>query len=233
MNRASLKIAPGADLAALLGELGKLGPTLIFDLAPKLISMSAQTSRDFVDAAGELISATLPKIEIPSRRRNCCEIPETECPPRCVCEIRWKACPGGNVQAYIRVTNTGTQTRHFTFTVTPFSGPGNPATMVQLSTSGASLAPNASVTITAVLTVAADFQPGGQYAAELQIYGAYEQCVRMMLDVAPPTARDCAVECCEVRAGDLPFRIRAHQWYDHFQCTEPCVELLRQPPHDQ
>lgn len=232
MNRASLKIAPGADLAALLEELGKLGPTLIFDLGPKLLSMSAKTTRDFVEAAGDLISTTLPKIEIQRPRRNCCEIPETECPPRCVCEIRWRACPGGVLQAHIHIINTGTQTRNFTFVTTPFSGPGNPATKVEISSSGATLAPNASVDITAVLTVASDFQPGGRYDAELQIYGAYEQCVRMTLDVAPPIGKECAVERCEVRAGDLPVRIRAHQWYHHFQCVEPCVELLR-PPADQ
>ena len=136
------------------------------------------------------------------------------------------------MQAHIHITNTGTQTRNFTFAATPFSGPGNPATRVQISASGATLAPYASINVTAVLTVAPDFQPGGRYDAELVIHGAYEQCVRMTLDVAPPTGKDCAVERCEVRAGDLPVRIRAHQWYHHFQCVEPCVELLR-PPADQ
>jgi hypothetical protein len=230
MNRVSLKIAPGADLQALLQELAKLGPTLMFELGPKLVSMSAKTTRDFVEAAGELITATLPKIEIPRLPKHCCEIPETECPPRCVCDIRWRACPGGTVQATIQVTNTGSTTRNFTFIATPFSGPGNPATPVQVSPSSASLAPNASVNVAAVLTVTADFQPGGHYAAELRIYGVYEQCVSVTLDVEPATAKDCASQHCEVRAGDLPVRIRAHQWYDHFRCTEPCVELLRQPP---
>jgi hypothetical protein len=136
------------------------------------------------------------------------------------------------VQAHIHIVNTGTQTRNFTFVATPFSGPGNPAAKVAISSSGTTLAPNASANITADLTVTSDFQPGARYDAELQIYGAYEQCVRMTLDVAPPIGKECAVERCEVRAGDLPSRIRAHQWYHHFQCVEPCVELLR-PPADQ
>ncbi len=229
MNRASLKIAPGADLQALLQELAKLGPKLMFELGPKLMSMSAERTREFVEAVRELIAATLPKIEIPKLER-CCEIPETECPPRCVCDIRWKTCQGGTVHANIHVTNTGSTTRNFTFTATPFSGPGNPATMIQLSPPSASLAPNASVNVAATLAVTSDFQPGGQYVAEVQVYGAYEQCVRITLDVESATATHCTAQQCEVRAGDPPVRIRAHQWYDHFQCTEPCVELLRRPP---
>jgi hypothetical protein len=230
MNRSSVKIAPRADLQALIQELAKLGPTLILDLGPKLISISAQATRDFVEAAGELITAALPKIEISGLPKHCCEIPETECPPRCVCDIRWKSCPGGIVRAQIRVVNTGSMTRNFTFTATPFSGPGNPNAAIQVSPSSASLAPNAAIDVAAALTVTNEFQDGRQYTAEVQIYGVYEQCVRITLDIEPPTARDCAPEHCEVRAGDLPVRIRAHQWYDHFQCTEPCVELLRQPP---
>jgi hypothetical protein len=230
MNRMSLKVAPGTDLQALLQELAKLGPILIFDLGPKLMSMSVKATRDFVEAAGELVTATLPKIEIPRGPKPCCEIPETECPPRCVCDIRWKSCPGVTLQAHIKVTNTGSATRNFTFIPTPLSGPGNPKTTIQVVPQSASLAPSDSVDVTAVLTVTNDFQPGGQYTAEIQIYGAYEQCVRITLDIEPPTAKDCVPQHCEVRAGDLPVRIRAHQWYDHFQCTEPCVELLRHPP---
>jgi hypothetical protein len=27
-------------------------------------------------------------------------------------------------------------------------------------------------------------------------------------------------------------RIRAHHWYDHFQCTEPCFEGRQSSDHD-
>ena len=47
MNRVSLKVSPGSDVQALLQELVKLGPTLMFDLGPKLVSMSVKTARDF------------------------------------------------------------------------------------------------------------------------------------------------------------------------------------------
>ncbi len=229
MNRVSLKVAPGTDLQALLQGLAKLGPTLMFDLGPKLISMSATTTRDFLEAAGELISTSLQKIEILRPPKQCCEIPETECPPRCVCDIRWKSCPGGTVKGVIKVTNTGSATRNFTFNATPFSGPGNPKAAIQVSPSSASLPPGAFVNVAVTFTVTEDFHSGGQYTAEFQVYGAYEQCVRLTLDIEPATGKECPREHCEVRAGDLPVRIRAHQWYDHFQCTEPCVELLRQP----
>jgi hypothetical protein len=74
-------------------------------------------------------------------------------------------------------------------------------------------------------------QAGAQYVAEVRIVGAYEQCVRLVLDVAAKGAVvDCGPSRCEVAAGDLPVRIRAHRWYDHFQCTEPCTELLPRTP---
>ena len=44
MNRVSLKVSPGSDVQALLQELAKLGPTLMFDLGPKLVSMSVKTA---------------------------------------------------------------------------------------------------------------------------------------------------------------------------------------------
>ena len=74
MNRASLKVAPGGDLQAFVRELSGLGPKLMFELGPKLMSMSTEATRDFVKAASELITATLPTIEIPKLPRHCCEI---------------------------------------------------------------------------------------------------------------------------------------------------------------
>lgn len=231
MSRASLKISPGSDALVLLQELAQLGPKLMLELGPKLLTLSVASTRNFLDAATGLVSATLPKIEISRFQEPCCEIPETPCPPRCVCEIHWKICPGSTVHADIQVTNTGSQPRHFTFSASPFSGPGNPQAKIQLSTQSANLARHESVNVGAALTVGSDFQPGGQYVAEVRIVGAYEQCVRITLDVASTSAIvDCSPRRCEVQAGDLPVRIRAHHWYDHFQCTEPCTELLPRTP---
>ena len=156
MNRVSLKVSPGSDVQALLQELAKLGPTLMFDLGPKLVSMSVKTARDFLEGAGELITAALPKIELPGPSKPCCQIPETECPPRCVCDVHWKSCPGGTVQAHVKVINIGSATRNFTFIATPFSGPGNPKATIQISPASASLAPHASVDVIASFTAAGE-----------------------------------------------------------------------------
>lgn len=231
MSRASLKISPGGDVLTLVQELAQLGPKLMLDLAPKLLTLSADSARSFLDAATGLATATLPKIEISRLQDPCCEIPETPCPPRCVCEIRWKACPGSTVHADIQVTNTGSQPRGFAFSASAFSGPGNPTTKIQLSTQSASLPRHDSVTLGVNVTVGSELQAGAQYVAEVRIVGTYEQCVRIVLDVASSGAMvDCGPRRCEVAAGDLPVRIRAHRWYDHFQCTEPCTELLPRTP---
>ncbi len=59
----------------------------------------------------------------------------------------------------------------------------------------------------------------GTYRTEITVTGAYEQCVNVTLDVR--AQQRCA---CHVVQGDIPTRIRAHRWYDHFQCVEPCFE---------
>lgn len=43
----------------------------------------------------------------------------------------------------------------------------------------------------------------------------------------------CRQKCCtcEVVLGDPPVRIRAHHWYDHFQCTERCECSDREREH--
>lgn len=231
MSRPSLKIAPGEDVLALAQELALLGPRLMLDLAPKLLTLSADSARGFLQAATGLATATLPKVEISGFPQPCCEIPETPCPPRCVCDIHWTVCPGTAVHADIQVTNTGSQARSFTFGAGAFSGPGHPQTKIQLSTASAHLPRHGSVTLSVDVTVGADFQAGAQYVAEIRVVGAYEQCVRLVLDVASAGAMvDCGARRCEVAAGDLPVRVRAHRWYDHFQCTEPCTELLPRTP---
>jgi hypothetical protein len=159
----------------------------------------------------------LPNVKF-GRDASCCEIPETECPPHCVCEFHWKAQQGSTVQANIQVTNTGSATRNFTFTATPFTGPGNVSSSIQLSPPSANLAPQQSVTVAASLVLTQDFQPGARYTSEVHIDGAYQPAVCVTLDVQPATC-----EQCNVQAGDPPVRIRAHHWYDHFQCEEPCL----------
>lgn len=155
-----------------------------------------------------------------SRHSCCCEIPETHCPPRCVCEIHWEAGPGEPLKATIRVTNTANKPRIFQFEATSFQGPGNPQVQMTVSPANANLAAGQSTVVTVTFTPNQVFQPGQTYHGEVLIKGAYEQCVCFEFTAL----REGHVEC-EVEQGDPPLRIRKHDWYDHFQCVEPCFPV--------
>jgi len=197
------------DLCDSLQKLAAIGP--------KLVLMSVEGG---IREANHILCTSLPKINlgIPNLCPPC-DIPETECPPHCVCEIGWKACRGQRLQATIQVKNTAKVARPFNFTATPFQGPGNPNKAVELAPPNALLQPRQSVTVTVTFTVAPEFQAGQFYYAEVLITGAYEQCVRLLMHIYPEVTPHCVVE-----QGAIPTRIRAHRWYDHFQCEELCEE---------
>lgn len=183
-------------------------------LGPQLMAASLEEAGRFVRLTSHLIS------DLPAFKRSscCCEIPETHCPPRCVCEIHWEASPGEHLKSTIRVTNaSATHARNFQFNATSFQGPGNPSVPLAVAPPNATLQPGQSTFITAQFTPTAAFQPGETYHAEVLIQGAYEQCVCFQFT----PIREGHAEC-EVAQGDPPTRLRAHQWYDHFQCSEPC-----------
>ncbi len=219
MSRVSVKHGARTGFESTLQNLA--------DVAPRLMTLSAESGRSFAKEATSfareattLLSASMPKIEIARPKLvPLCDIPETECPPHCVCEIEWHACPQEKLQATIQVTNISKVARVFHFTATPVQGPGNPATPIQLTPASANLAPKQSVTVSAVLPMNNQFQPGQTYTAEVLINGAYEQCVRVTIHVDPEERPHCTVE-----QGEIPTRIRAHRWYDHFQCSEQCEE---------
>lgn len=156
------------------------------------------------------------------RHGGCCHIPETECPPRCVCHIRWEAAPGQKQQSTIRVANTGRTARTFHFSAGPFQGPGNPAGFLSVTPASASLQPGQSTVVTAAFTPTSAFQVGETYESEMVIRGAYEQCVCFSLTVVSEHHAHC-----EVEQADPPLHIKAHHWYDHFQCVEACFSQHR------
>jgi hypothetical protein len=188
-----------------------------------------------VSSGGSLLDAYIGMLEavIPSAcraRGDRCAIPETECPPYCVCQIDWEASRGEHLHATIRVTNVGKQSRLFVFQADPFQGSsGDTGVAPSLSPTTATLDPNQSVVVSADLDVGEQFQPSGSYSAEIKIRGAYEQCVQIQLLVRPEHKVHC-----EVQQGEIPTRIRAHHWYDHFQCEELCFEPIRgqSPPEN-
>jgi hypothetical protein len=160
-----------------------------------------------------------------ARHGGCCHIPETECPPRCVCHIRWEAAPGQKQQSTIRVTNTSRTVRNFTFSAGPFHGAGNPGGTLSVTPATATLQPGQSIVVSATFTPTSAFQVGETYESEMLIRGGYEQCVCFSLAVVSEQHTHC-----EVEQADPPLHIKAHHWYDHFQCVEPCFPLHRREP---
>ena len=185
------------------------------EFGPKLVLLSVESGLKAVKEASNLLthSLCLPKICLP------CDIPETECPPYCVCDIEWHACRGQQLKATIQVRNTARVARPFTFTATPFQGPGNPNMAVDLAPPNTVLQPNQTVVVNVTFTVTPEFQAGQYYYGEVVITGAYAQCVRLLMHVRPEETPHCVVD-----QGEIPTRIRAHRWYHHFQCEEPCAE---------
>jgi hypothetical protein len=189
----------------------------------QMMSSAFNTSRPLLQAYRDVLMAGLPLLR--PMRRDCCEVPETSCPPYCVCQMSWEATRGEHLQGTIRVTNTGKQARTFTFDADPFQGPsGDTGAKPTLAPATANLSPNQAVVVKIDLDVGEQFQPGSQYNTDVKIRGLYEQCVRLNLSVQPTTAAHC-----EVSQGEIPTRLRAHQWYHHFQCEEPCFEPVGKP----
>jgi hypothetical protein len=190
----------------------------------KLLTQSIDNARIVMQQASNLIG---PMPQLPSLRpRDMCEIPETECPPRCVCDVKWDASPDETMSLVIRVKNDSKSDRTFQLNATPFTGAGgSPGTITMTPNSLTLPSRHAGISKATfkVLKV-----PEGDYDAEIVIKGAYEQCVRVRLRVN--FTKTCGEEecLCDVLQGEPPERIRAHRWYDHFQCVEKCDEAT---PH--
>ena len=146
-----------------------------------------------------------------------CKIPETACPPRCVCSMTLAAMTGQSVVAGIRVVNQAHEPRTFVLAATPFFN-GLSQAEFTFSPPSLTLGPGKSGFATGSVTIPADFAKG-TYEAEITVTGAYEQCVKVGLDVGCDDHRSAT---CEVVECERYERIRAHHWYDHFQCVEAC-----------
>jgi hypothetical protein len=152
-----------------------------------------------------------------------CQVPEQDCPPRCVCDLNWVTYPGARLEGTVRVTNTGKVSRLFTFQATNLVSAGHdPDITPSLQPDQATLAPGQSVVVQVSAAGTDRLQIGRQYTAEIRVAGLYEQCVRIQVDVESERRPHC-----EVEQGEMPTRIRAHRWSDHFQCEEPCFEPVR------
>jgi hypothetical protein len=171
-------------------------------------------------AAASSMMPAIPSLSSMMPKTTCCEIPETDCPPRCVCQIVWCAARGEHVTATIALTNTAKKTQTFNIAATSFKGPdGDTGVTATVTPASVNLNPNQSATIAVALEVNDKFDVGTTYGSEVTLTGQYEQCVELRVCVRPTQLHHC-----EVRQGDIPTHIRAHRWYHHFQCEEPCFE---------
>ena len=204
-----------ATVRHLTGTAAERGMQDLLVALPQLASRSIDQYAALLARSSKLVAGFVPAQLFTTS--GCCDIPEQECPPRCVCEIAWEASPGETVKAAIRVRNTSSQARNFTFGAAPLQGGGESPGALALSPEARTLAPGESVDVAIAVTVNDKFKPGECYGTEVLVRGAYEQCVIVRLDVVPS-----ATVRCELDQGDPPVRIRAHRWYEHFQCSEPC-----------
>jgi hypothetical protein len=205
---------------AALSEVGaRLGKAVVDSsgLGRRVLDEAVRTWRPVTDAWLAAMPRSL-------GLRRCCEVPETECPPRCVGHLAFRTHPGEAASGTVTVTNTASHAQEFHFVAQPFRGPSGLTGVVPVVTpAAASLAPGGSVTLAVRLEPEGGLAAGAEYRSELAVRGAWEQCVCLSLEIEPRVAPHC-----EVHQGPIPRRVRAHHWYDHFQCEELCAEPIRQ-----
>jgi hypothetical protein len=185
-------------------------------VVPGILAQSIEQYGKLLQRSSRLLTELLPSRSL--NLTDCCGIPEQDCPPRCVCEIVWEACPGESLQATIGVRNTSSRARDFTFSAGQWTGAAGALPQLKVSPQSAHLNAGERTVVTLSLQLNSQAKAGQQHETEVALRGAYEQCVRVRLQVCDDSAAHC-----EVEQGDPPVRIRAHQWYDHFQCEEPCA----------
>lgn len=191
----------------------------------KFFSLTMDSARDFLKQSTEILSPYLPEVKSCGPQKAC-EIPEVDCPPRCVCEISWNVNPGEKVKCAIRITNTSQKARQFKIVAVPFKDVDGNIAKIVFKPDTLNLNVGETGAVQAGVGVPPEFKHG-RYYTEFLVRGAYEQCIKVSLDV------QCEEQCvCEISQGEIPRRVRAHHWYDHFQCVEPCFEKQQQPPRE-
>jgi hypothetical protein len=152
-----------------------------------------------------------------------CEIPETECPPYCVCEISWEATTKEQLSCVIKVTNSSDKRQLFEVTALPFPNPAGP---IQITPQQLWLEAGQTAASVATYKVPERLAPG-TYKTKILVAGAYEQCVCVTLQVQDKQYCEC-----HITQGEIPTHTHTHNWYDHFQCEEPCFEPAKHRQKD-
>jgi hypothetical protein len=132
--------------------------------------------------------------------------------------IAWQFGRGVAPEAAFTVFNTGKANRVFSFVPTPLAGAESTPAILVVTPDSAMLSPGQSTAARMQLQHSEALNPGQHYKAALVIRGFYDQRVHVHCHVE----RDSSGHV-EIQQADAPTRIRAHHWYDHFQCTVDCV----------
>ncbi len=193
-----------------------------YEFSNDVVSGSMKIGRPVLEAYVQSFTGAM--TEFDRTYRKSCQIPETECPPYCVCEMEWEAYEGDTVSGTIEVHNTGKHASLFVLSADSFrSVQENTPVKPQLAPARFLLAPGEMKKVVVTVKVLDALDPNENYQSEVKIAGRYEQCVRLSLFV-----RKKIEPFCKVEHGEIPTRIVAHHWYDHFQCEELCFEPIPQ-----
>ncbi len=189
-------------------------------LPPRLIAAALYSAGDVIKTTFDGGYADSCPIchECHPKDKACCDIPETACPSPYVCQIHWTGCPGDTLHYQIQVTNTSKIKREFN--LTPVAFPCTEET-ISVTPNKKTLMPDESLQATASFKIPNTFG-GGNYRTKIKVAGAYEQYILVCLTV--PAQQHC---CCVIEQGEIPTHIKAHHWFHHFQCEEPCFEPVR------
>ena len=201
-----------------------------YQMSNEVMSQAFKIGQPLMDAYLQGLSQAIPELKKVARRS--CEIPETECPPSCVCVLEWEACQGETVTGTVDIRNAGKQNATFTLKATTFrSGGDDSGKSPQLTPNNFVLAPGEMKTVTVAVQASEAFSANEVYESEVTVAGRYEQCVCLRL-----RTRRKNVPHCQIEHGEIPTRLVAHHWYDHFQCEELCfqpVGRMIQPEKEQ
>lgn len=181
-------------------------------LGPRLVKATAQSTIDVLQETFQKTGASF------------CKIPETHCPPRCICAVDWCGSVGDRLTHHVVLTNSGKHRRNFELVALPFSCT---EVKVRIHKDFATLAPGESLKTSIEFTIPEGFA-GQTLMAEVLVRGAYEQSICITLDV-----KSIAQACCDIHQGEIPTRIKAHQWFHHFQCEVPCFDAIAPVRPDQ
>ena len=134
-------------------------------------------------------------------------------------KLNWSIQRGMEAEAQLVLRNLGEGGHTFHIESTPWVGIDADAAALELSTDALHLSGGERGVVQLRLKNSQSFRPCQTYHCEIVVRGYQEQRVQLSCKVE----RDPSAHL-EIEQGEAPQRVRAHHWYDHFQCTEPCEE---------